>query len=87
MTISKSRSSAKCAAAKSRKAAQIVMIYRDLLGLPRADSTNTSIGPPPRGYWAPSESDEQFLDPVPASPQDGFLPVAEFLRIRQSSAR
>jgi glycosyltransferase involved in cell wall biosynthesis len=58
----------------SRKAAQIVTIYRDLLGLPHADLTNTSIGPPPQGYWAPSESDEQILGSAPVSPQDGFYP-------------
>ena len=58
----------------SRKAAQIVTIYRNLLGLPHADSTNTSIGPPPEGYWAPPGFDEQFLDPALVSPQDRVCP-------------
>jgi glycosyltransferase involved in cell wall biosynthesis len=52
----------------SRKAAQIATIYRDLLGLPRGDLTDASIGPPPQGYWAPSGASDQLLDPAPVSP-------------------
>ena len=57
----------------SKKAAQIVTIYRDLLGLPHSESTNTSIGPAPPAYWAPPETDDQFLDSPLVSPHDPAL--------------
>ena len=60
----------------SRKAAQMVTIYRDLLGLCHAESTNMSIGPPPEGYRAPLGCDEQFPDPASVSPENGICPLS-----------
>jgi glycosyltransferase involved in cell wall biosynthesis len=59
-----------------RKAAQIVTIYRDVLGLPHADSQPVPLGSPPAGFWWPPESEGPPVDghlvptqePTPAFP-------------------
>jgi glycosyltransferase involved in cell wall biosynthesis len=52
----------RCGFTWSRKAAQIVTIYRDVLGLPHADSRPVPLGPPPAGFWWPPETEEPPVD-------------------------
>ena len=57
----------------SRKAAQIVTIYRDLLGLPHADLTNTSIGPLPQEYRRPRNLTNKSSAQLQSRRRMGFI--------------
>jgi glycosyltransferase involved in cell wall biosynthesis len=61
----------------SRKAAQLVTIYRDVLGLPSADSKPVPAGPQPAGLWWLPGSEEPPVDGprvLPPEPTSAVLP-------------